>query len=121
MPSTQEFNIWESVLKIVVSAYRLAAEPALIRTGNVVVKFIQDNCLNSLLGQLRDSTTAIIEVTEQKRDSSLNLFMYLLIAVSCSLLLSIAFLLPVINRAKKSKQDVLELFLHKKVERSIDD
>jgi hypothetical protein len=31
------------------------------------------------------------------------------------------FLLPIINRAKRQKQEVLELFLHKKIERAIDD
>jgi len=33
----------------------------------------------------------------------------------------VGFLLPIISRAKRSKQDVLELFLHKKIERAIDD
>jgi hypothetical protein len=44
-----------------------------------------------------------------------------LIAVSCALAISVAFLLPIIGKAKKSKQAVLELFLHKKIERAIDD
>ena len=48
-------------------------------------------------------------------------FLYLLIAVSCALAISVAFLLPIIGRAKRSKQAVLELFLHKKIERAIDD
>jgi hypothetical protein len=44
-----------------------------------------------------------------------------LIAVSCALAISVAFLLPIIGKAKKSKQAVLELFLHKKIERAIED
>jgi hypothetical protein len=82
---------------------------------------VQHNCLNSLLGQLKESTQAIILATNSIRDSSLAFFLYLLIAVSCALLISVAFLLPIINRAKKQKQEVLELFLHKKIERAIDD
>ena len=74
-----------------------------------------------MLGALGESTNAIIVATNQIRDSSLNLFLYLLIAVSCALLLSVGFLLPIISRAKRSKQEVLELFLHKKIERAIDD
>jgi hypothetical protein len=59
--------------------------------------------------------------TENTRDSSLTFFLDLLIIVSCALIISIAFLLPIIGSAKRSKQEVLELFLHKKIERSIDD
>jgi hypothetical protein len=70
---------------------------------------------------LKESTQAIIVATDDIRNSSLNLFLVLLIVVSCSLLISLAFLLPVISRAKRSKQDVLELFLHKKIEKGIDD
>lgn len=41
--------------------------------------------------------------------------------MTCALLIALGFLLPVISRAKKSKEEVLELFLHKKIEKSIDD
>jgi hypothetical protein len=64
---------------------------------------VQHNCLNSLLGQLKESTQAIILATNSIRDSSLAFFLYLLISVSCALLISVAFLLPIINRAKKQK------------------
>ena len=59
--------------------------------------------------------------TDAKRDYSINLFLVLLCAVSGSLLLSMGFLLPVINSAKKSKEVLLELFLTKKIEKSIDE
>ena len=51
----------------------------------------------------------------------MNIFLYLLIAASCSLFISLAFLVPVINKVKKNKQEVLELFTHKTVEKHIDD
>ena len=47
--------------------------------------------------------------------------MYLLIAVSCALLVSMAFLMPVIKKAKFNKQEVFELFTHRKIEKCIDD
>lgn len=50
------YNIWESVIKIVVNTYELTTNPALIVTKNPVVRFIQENCLNSLLGALKEST-----------------------------------------------------------------
>jgi hypothetical protein len=109
------------VIKIVVNTYQLTTDPLSIVTSNPIVKFIQENCLNSLLGALTQSTQAIIVATDNIRTSSLNLFLYLLIVVSCSLVLSLVFLLPIISRAKQSKQEVLELFLHKKIEKGIDD
>lgn len=59
--------------------------------------------------------------TNSYSDTNANIFLFLLIAVSCSLVISVSFLLPVIIRAKRSKQDVLKLFLLKKVEKSIDE
>jgi type III secretory pathway component EscR len=53
--------------------------------------------------------------------STLSLFLYLLVIISCSLILSVCFLLPVIMKAKQQKQEVLELFLSKKIEKIIDD
>jgi hypothetical protein len=49
------------------------------------------------------------------------IFLYLLIAASCSLLISLIFLIPVINKVKRNKQDVLELFTHKQIDKHIDD
>jgi hypothetical protein len=48
--SKLQFNIWESVIKISQSVYRLAADPLSIRTNSTLVQFVQHNCLNSLLG-----------------------------------------------------------------------
>jgi len=51
----------------------------------------------------------------------MKVFLYLLIAASCALFLSLLFLIPVINKIKKSKQAVLKLFTHKNVEKHIDE
>ena len=47
--------------------------------------------------------------------------MILLVSVSCALCCSLALLTPVINKVKKNKQEVLELFVNKKVEEIIDE
>ena len=47
--------------------------------------------------------------------------MYLLISASCALFISLLFLIPVVNKVKKNKQEVLELFTHKNIEKHIDD
>ena len=51
----------------------------------------------------------------------MSVFLYLLIAASCSMFFSILFLFPVINKVKKNKQEVLELFTHRNIEKHIDD
>jgi hypothetical protein len=49
---------------------------------------------------------------EISRESNLRIFLYLLITASVSLFISILFLLPIINKVKKNKQDVFELFMN---------
>ena len=120
-PASLPFNIWECVIKIVVYCYELTSDPTNVVTSNPVVSFVQNNCLNSLLSALKQSTNAIVVATNNIRDSALSFFLSLLIAVSCALAISVAFLLPIISRVIRSKQEVLELFLHKKIERSIDE
>ena len=79
------------------------------------------NCLNSIMESLKSSTQAIIDESDQNRKNNMNIFMYLLIAASCSLFISLVFLIPVMNKVTKNKQEVLELFTHKGIEKHIDD
>ena len=79
------------------------------------------NSLNSVYQALRSSTDAIINESNNSRESNMNVFLYLLIAASCSMFFSILFLIPVINKVKKNKQEVLELFVHRNIEKHIDD
>ena len=56
------FSIWEAIMEIVVSAFRLSTtDIAGINMDNPSVIFIMNNCLNSILQSLRTSTTAIID------------------------------------------------------------
>lgn len=77
--------------------------------------------MNSVMSALQESTNAIVNESDEARDTNIQVFMYLLIAVSCSLVLSMAFLMPVIKKAKYNKQEVFELFTHRKIEKCIDD
>lgn len=71
MPQLLSFNIWEAIIKIVVNVYQLAATPLDIVTSSSIVHFVQHNCLNSLLGQLKESTQAIVANNDEKRSSSI--------------------------------------------------
>jgi hypothetical protein len=71
--------------------------------------------MNSVLSALKESTAAIIDHSEQTRMSNNQIFLTLVLTVSGALGLSMAFLLPVIRRAKENKQEVYILLTNKKV------
>ena len=104
MPDTYEFSIWEAIMEIVVSAYRISTLTLSELTDeNATAFFILKNCLNSVLKALNSSTDAIISESDSAREQNMSVFVYLLIAASCALFLSLLFLIPVINKIKKSK------------------
>ena len=122
MPEYYVFSIWEAIMEIVVSAFRLTTVPIQDLTDSQPTAFfIIKNCLNSVLQALQSSTDAIISESESSRKTNLSIFLYLLIAASCSLFISLLLLIPVLNKVKKNKQEVLELFTHKSIEKHIDD
>ena len=71
--------------------------------NNTQVQFITYNCMNSVMSALQESTNAIIDESDKARETNINVFMYLLISVSCALTLSLIFLLPIIRKAKYNK------------------
>jgi len=52
---------------------------------------------------------------------NMQIFLYLLISASFALFISLVFLIPVVNKVKKNKQEVLELFTNKTIEKHIDE
>jgi len=91
-------------MEIVVSAYRLSTlDITTVDDNNPTTFFILKNCLNSVLNALNSSTDAIIDESDEARNQNMKVFLYLLIAASCALFLSLLFLIPVINKIKKSK------------------
>ena len=98
-------------MEIVVAASRIATmDLSEITDENPSCFFVIENCLNSVLFALDESTTAILDETERARTSNMKIFLYLLIAASCALLASLFFLVPAANKVAKNKQEVLELF-----------
>jgi len=121
LQSSYVFNIWEAIVQIHVFAFSLAETPSLINHTNSQMKFISVNCMNSILVALKESTQAIVDESESTRRGNNDIFLILLVSVSGALLLSMVFLLPVIRRAKNNRQEVFELFTHKKVEKQVDE
>ena len=122
MPDSYNYTIWQAIMEIVVSAYRITTMSRdEISIEDPTVYFVTTNSLNSVLIALEMSTNAIMvsiqfisnsqDETEASRKYNIQIFLYLLITASGSLLLSLMFLLPIINKVKKNKQDVLELFM----------
>lgn len=122
MPEAYKLSMWEAIMEIIVSAFRISTlDFSLVKDDQPSVLFVMKNCLNSVMQALKSSTDAIINESENSRSSNMSIFLYLLIAASCSLLISLIFLIPVINKVKRNKQDVLELFTHKQIDKHIDD
>ena len=122
MPDLYKFSVWEAIMEIVVSAYRVSTLPLnMITDIHATVYFIMQNCLNSVMEALKSSTDAILNESDNNRKSNMQIFLYVLIAASASIFFSLMFLIPVINKVKKNKQEVLELFTHRNIEKHIDD
>lgn len=109
-------------MEIIVSAFRIST----LTLKSVIdsepsVYFVIKNCLNSVLTALTGSTDAIIKESDTSRAYDMSTFLYLLIAASLILVISLIFLIPVINKVKKNKQEVLELFTNRSIDKHIDD
>jgi hypothetical protein len=114
--------MWEAIMEIIVSAFQISTLALKsVTDSESSVYFVINNCLNSVLISLTSSTDAIIQESDTSRASNMSTFLYLLIAASCSLLISLIFLIPVINKVKKNKQEVLELFTNRSIDKHIDD
>ena len=122
MPSFYYYTTWEAVMELVVSAYKLSTTVVSQMTdSNPTVFFIMKNCLNSLYTALKQSTDALISQSNESQDYNMSVFLYLLITATCALGFSLLFLIPVVNKVTKSKQEVIKLFTLKAIEKHIDD
>ena len=69
MPETFTFSIWEAIMEIVVSAYRISTlSNAEMKDDNPTTFFVLKNCLNAVLKALNLSTDAIISESDSARD-----------------------------------------------------
>ena len=69
MPETFTFSIWEEIMEIVVSAYKISTLPnSEMKDNNPTIYFVLKNCLNEVLKALNLSTDAIISESDSARD-----------------------------------------------------
>lgn len=103
LPTQYDFNVWEAIIQISMAAYRLGETPSSVDHENTYTRFIAINCMNSVLSALTESTQAILDNSENVRQSNNQVFLILLFVVSGALGLSLTFLLPVIRKAQDNK------------------
>jgi len=114
MPATYTYTIWQAIMEIVVSSYRIAtmAISQVDDKTDATVYFVTENSLNNVIVNLDISSGAIMDEIESTRKFNVMIFLILLCVASFALVLSTVLLMPVINKVKKNKQEVLELFMH---------
>ena len=114
MPATYTYTIWQAIMEIVVSSYRIATMniSQVDDSTDATVYFVAENSLNNVIVNLDISSDAIMDEIESTRKFNITIFLILLCVASFALLLSTVLLMPVINKVKKNKQEVLELFMH---------
>jgi hypothetical protein len=72
MPNKYTFSVWEVIMEIVVSAYRVSTLPlTMITDFHATVFFIMQNCLNSVMKALKSSTDAILNESDKNRQSNM--------------------------------------------------
>ena len=123
MPSQYSFKFWDTIMELVVNGFRISTLPLdqVREATNPTVFFVMKNTMNTLLGAVLKATESIVDMLGQRKNQNMNTFLYLLITASAALFFSLIFLIPVINKVKKNKQEVLELFTHRNIEKHIDE
>jgi len=108
------YNIREALMEIIVAAYRIAEadKESIDDEVNDDTCFLIKNSLNNVILSLDRSAGSIIGDIKDKRNKTNIVFIILLCVASFSLVLSIVLLIPVVNKIKKNKQEVLELFMY---------
>lgn len=108
------YSVWQSIMEIVVSSYRISSMNIyqVDDTKDQTVYFVTENSLNNVMVSLNISSGAIMDELETSKNLNVTIFLILLSVASFSLALSTTLLIPVINKVKKNKQEVFELFMH---------
>lgn len=121
MPLNYSYTNWQAVMEIVISSYRIASMniTQVDDSTDPTVYFVCQNSLNNIIINLQESTNGIINETENTRQLNITIFVVLLCVSSFFLAISTILLVPVINKVKKYKQEVFELFMHIKKTQAI--
>ena len=122
MPANYTYRLSEINQELIVAAYRLSTmADSAITKDDPTVQFVIKNFLDTVLSALNSATVILNDQSKSNQESDIIFFLGLMLAATCTLIFSLAFLVPVINLVKKSKQEVLELFMHRKLEKHIDE
>lgn len=111
IPSAYSYTIWQAMMEIVVASFKVSSMTINNINGmDPSVYLISRNSLNSVLEALNISTTELINSIEDSTSNNMQVFLILLIVASAAITVSVIVLIPVINHAKKSKEEVFQLF-----------
>ena len=113
-PVIYEYTIWQAIMEIVVSGYRIASMDIsqVNDTHDPTVYFVMANALNNVLIYLEGSENVILDEIEKSRKRYIVIFVILLCVASGAILISTALLIPILRKIKTNKQEVLELFMY---------
>ena len=104
MPTTYQYTMWEAMMELVVNALKISTENLTqITDVDPTAFFIMTNDLNNILTASKASTDAIVQESQSQSNTNMQNFLYMLIAASCALCISVLFMIPVINKITKSK------------------
>ena len=114
MPTLYYYSIWQAIMEVVVSTYRLSSMtiPKINYHSDSTTFFVLKNSMNNVMNSLEYSSDGIVNEIDTIQRYNNIVFIILLSVASFALLLSFVLIIPVLNRIKKNKQDVLELFMH---------
>ena len=112
MPKYYIYTIWQAMLEAVVGSLRISNTIYDHSISNYSgIHLLNTNSLNSFLVALDDSTDGLMDNINDSSNHNMKIDMILLIIASAAVAIFIVVLIPVLRSAKKTKDEVLLLFL----------
>ena len=113
MPKIESYTIWEAVMEIVVSSYRIATMDIsqVNDTADSTVHFVMRNALNNVLINLGISSNEIMDEINNSKQFNITIFIILVSLASFGLIISLSLLIPIFNTIKTNKKEVFHVEL----------
>lgn len=109
---TFTLDCWSAVTTLVIHALKVRdMSPNTIVADDPSVFYILHNSFNGVLDAVRDAVEAVHENSKDAVGKNNGVFLALTVVASVSLALSLGFLLRVIIKVNKNKEEILKLFL----------
>eukprot|EP00831_Metopus_contortus_P029891 TRINITY_DN24557_c0_g2_i5.p1 TRINITY_DN24557_c0_g2~~TRINITY_DN24557_c0_g2_i5.p1 ORF type:complete len:264 (-),score=70.19 TRINITY_DN24557_c0_g2_i5:58-849(-) len=104
-------DCWSAIMSLVTHSLKVKDLPLEEVTENEAsVVFVLKNSFNSILGSIKQSTTAILNEIAESASYNRTIFLILLLVASVALSVSVAIIIRVVIKASQSKEDILVLF-----------